>query len=267
MVQNRRSEGSGAGGPEGSGGRSRDGSGARGGEGSGGRRGEGSGGGKREGSGGRKREGSAGGKREGSGARGSYAVGDERRLRILDTAVDHFAERGFHASSLARIAKAVGITQGGLLHHFRTKEDLLVQVLERIDDNDQERFFARDFGSAAEMFAVLVKLAEYNSTRLGRTRMFNILAAEAGDPGHPAHAYFVKRYAMVVDTVSGALRRAIETGELRPDTDVVAVAQELAAVMDGLQVQWVLDPKGFDMTGRFRAYAERVLRGIGTESA
>lgn len=197
-----------------------------------------------------------------AGARGTYAVGDERRLRILDAAVEHFAQRGFHASSLARIAKDVGITQGGLLHHFRSKEDLLVQVLERIDESDRERFFSREFESTAQMFAALVKLAEYNSTRLGRTRMFNVLAAEAGDPGHPAHAYFVKRYAEVVDTVAGVLRRGMDAGELRADTDVVAAAQELAAVMDGLQIQWVLDPKGFDMAGRFRAYAERVLLGM-----
>lgn len=197
-----------------------------------------------------------------AGARGTYAVGDERRSRILDVAVEHFAQWGFHASSLARIAKDVGITQGGLLHHFRGKEDLLVQVLARIDESDRERFFSREFASAAEMFSAIVKLAEYNGTRLGRTRMFNVLAAEAGDPGHPAHAYFVKRYAEVIDTVSGVLRRGVDTGELRADTDVVAVAVELAAVMDGLQLQWLLDPQGFDMAGRFREYVERVSRGI-----
>ncbi len=197
------------------------------------------------------------------GVRGTYAVGDERRLRILDAAVDRFAQRGFHASSLARIAADVGITQGGLLHHFRSKEDLLVQVLERMDQADRERFFSREFESAADMFTALVRLAEYNSTRLGRTRMFNVLAAEAGDPGHPAHAYFVERYAEVIGTLSAALRRGVDSGELRAGTDVVAVAQELAAVMDGLQIQWVLDPKGFDMAGRFRAYVERVGRDLG----
>ncbi|MEI5526422.1 TetR family transcriptional regulator [Streptomyces brasiliscabiei] len=204
---------------------------------------------------------------QGSGTRGSYAVGDERRLRILDAAVEHFAQRGFHASSLARIADDVGITQGGLLHHFRSKEDLLVQVLERMDESDRERFFSKEFDSAAQMFAALVRLAEYNSARPGRTRMFNVLAAEAGDPGHPAHTYFVKRYAEVVDTVAGVLRRGVDAGELRAGTDVVAVAQELAAVMDGLQIQWVLDPKGFDMAGRFRAYTERVAREIGVDAA
>ncbi|WP_406442383.1 TetR/AcrR family transcriptional regulator [Streptomyces sp. NBC_01613] len=194
--------------------------------------------------------------------RGTYAVGDERRLRILDAAVEHFAQWGFHASSLARIAKDVGITQGGLLHHFRSKEDLLVQVLARIDRADEEKFFSRDFVSATECFATIARLAEYNSQRLGRTRMFNVLAAEAGDPDHPAHAYFTERYAKLVEHTSATLRRAVDAGELKPGTDLVAVSQELAAVMDGLQLQWVLDPKGFDMVGRMRAYLDRVLRSL-----
>lgn len=197
--------------------------------------------------------------------RGTYAVGDERRSRILDAAVEHFAQWGFHASSLARIAKDVGITQGGLLHHFRSKEDLLVQVLARCEENDTELFFSHAFVSAAECYAALVRLAEYNSTRLGRTRMFNVLAAEAGDPGHPAHAYFTQRYVDLVAHMSDPLRHAVESGELKPDTDIVAVCQETAAVMDGLQVQWVLDPKGFDMVGRLRGYADRLLRSITVE--
>ncbi|MFG1669499.1 TetR/AcrR family transcriptional regulator [Streptomyces sp. Y7] len=194
--------------------------------------------------------------------RGTYAVGDERRLRILDAAVEHFAQWGFHASSLARIAKDVGISQGGLLHHFRSKEDLLVQVLAHTDEADEAKFFSREFGSAAECLGVLVAIAEYNSTRLGRTRMFNVLAAEAGEPGHPAHAYFVERYGQVVGHLTVTLGRAVDAGELRPGTDPAAVAQEVVAVMDGLQLQWVLDPRGFDMAGRLRAYADRLLRAL-----
>jgi hypothetical protein len=97
--------------------------------------------------------------------------------------------------------------------------------------------------------------------------MFNVLAAEAGDPGHPAHMYFARRYAGLVEVVAGVLRRAARAGELRPDTDAVAVAvaQEVAAVLDGLRIQWVLAPRGFDLVGRFRAYAERVLRALSVD--
>ncbi|MFD7708887.1 TetR/AcrR family transcriptional regulator [Streptomyces sp. NPDC059785] len=203
----------------------------------------------------------------GGGGRGTYAVGDERRLRILDTAVGHFAQWGFHASSLARIAKDVGITQGGLLHHFRSKEDLLVSVLRRTDERDVERFFSVEFDSAADCFATLVELARLNGERPGRTKMFNVLAAEAGDPGHPAHAYFARRYADVVEHTARPLRHGVTTGELRPDTDCEALAGEIAAVMDGIQLQWALNPRGVDMAGRMRAYLDRLLRTVSVSGA
>ncbi|WP_189856811.1 TetR/AcrR family transcriptional regulator [Streptomyces poonensis] len=197
-----------------------------------------------------------------SAARGSYAVGDERRARILDVAVEHFAQWGFHASSLARIAKDVGITQGGLLHHFRSKEDLLVSVLRHSDEQDVARFFSLEPRTAVEAFESIVDLARFNSERPGRTRMFNVLAAEAGELGHPAHDYFVRRYRAVVGQIAGTLRAAVERGELGPDTDCERVASEIAAVMDGLQLQWSLAPATYDMPGRLHGYLDRLLRSL-----
>ncbi|MER7107160.1 TetR/AcrR family transcriptional regulator [Streptomyces sp. NPDC000229] len=205
---------------------------------------------------------SRGGNGRRTAARGTYAVGDERRLRILDAAVEHFAQWGFHASSLARIAKDVGITQGGLLHHFRSKESLLVAVLEHSDEQDVERFFGTEPASAAECFTTLTRLASHNATRLGRVKMFNVLLAEASNPGHPAHAYFTRRNSEVLRRMTGSLRRAVDSGELKPDADCPAVAREAIAVMDGLQLQWALDPEGVDMVAQFRAYADRTLRAI-----
>ncbi|MGW0600178.1 TetR/AcrR family transcriptional regulator [Streptomyces sp. NPDC002776] len=200
-------------------------------------------------------------------ARGGYAVGDERRLRILDAAVEHFAQWGFHASSLARIAKDVGITQGGLLHHFRSKEDLLVSVLERSEEHDIERFFSTEFDSAADCFLRLLELVDYNSRRPGRTRMFNVLVGESSDPGHPAHAFFTRRYRTVLRDLSDTLRRGVDSGELKPDTEHLAEAQEIMAVMDGLQLQWALEPERLDMTERMRRYLDRVYCSISTTGA
>ncbi|MEU6284783.1 TetR/AcrR family transcriptional regulator [Streptomyces sp. NPDC047028] len=195
-------------------------------------------------------------------ARGPYAVGDERRRRILDAAVDHFAQWGFHASSLARIAKSVGVTQGGLLHHFRGKEDLLVSVLERSEEQDAESFFATGFDSAADCFQRLLALVDLNTRRPGRTRMFNVLAGEASEPGHPAHAFFRRRYDTLATRLAETLQAAVESGELRPDTDCATVAREVIAVMDGTQLQWALAPESVDMTHRLRTYLDRLYGAV-----
>ncbi|MDD9378846.1 TetR/AcrR family transcriptional regulator [Streptomyces sp. ZAF1911] len=198
-------------------------------------------------------------------ARGGYAVGDARRQKILDTAVEHFAQWGFHASSLARIANDCGITQGGLLHHFRGKEDLLLSVLAQSEQHDVERLFsgpAEEVPSVAAHFAAVVALAEENARRPGLVRMYNTLVGESGNPGHPAHAYFRQRYDRVLGYSVDLLRAGVARGEVRPDADCEAVGRETIAVMDGFQIQWVLDPQGVDMAVLLRAYLDRRLREI-----
>ncbi|WP_330332590.1 TetR/AcrR family transcriptional regulator [Streptomyces sp. NBC_00536] len=207
--------------------------------------------------------------------RGTYAVGDARRRKILDTAVEHFARWGFHASSLARIAHDCGITQGGLLHHFRSKEDLLLGVLAQSERHDVERLFA-DLGgegegeggdAVARYFATVVTLAAENTRRPGIVRMFQTLVGESGNPGHPAHAYFTERYARVLGRTVALLEGGVARGELRPGTDCEAAGRETLAVMDGLQIQWILAPEGVDMPARLHAFLDRLLRGISASGA
>jgi AcrR family transcriptional regulator len=61
---------------------------------------------------------------------------EERRAEIVRAALEVIAERGYRGASLAAVAERVGLTQQGLLHHFPTKDALLVAVLEERDKWD-----------------------------------------------------------------------------------------------------------------------------------
>ena len=61
--------------------------------------------------------------------RRGYARGRERREEILAAADAAFARHGFRGASLATIADEVGLSQPGVLHHFPSKEHLLLEVL------------------------------------------------------------------------------------------------------------------------------------------
>jgi AcrR family transcriptional regulator len=55
------------------------------------------------------------------------------RERILDAAMHLFGEQGYRGTSVVQIEKAAGLTPGagGIYHHFRTKEAVLVAGIER----------------------------------------------------------------------------------------------------------------------------------------
>ncbi len=55
---------------------------------------------------------------------------DNRRAQLLDAAAKLFSERGFHATSMRDIAKAVGMLSGSIYYHFASKEEMLLDVYE-----------------------------------------------------------------------------------------------------------------------------------------
>lgn len=185
-------------------------------------------------------------------ARGGYAKGDARREHILAVATEIFGTRGYRAATMLQIAAACDISRTGLLHHFPTKESLLEAVLAHRDAAGHED---RDPTLAADPRARLrqiLAVAEHNATQPRIVNLFSVLSAEAGERSHPAHDYFVQRYDHLRADLQDACRTLAATAQLAPGVDPHVLAIEIIALMDGLQVQWVLAPEDIDMVAILR---------------
>ena len=64
----------------------------------------------------------------------------QRKEQVIHQAIRFFGQYGFHGTRLVDIAKAAGVTEPGLLHHFPSKEHLFMEVLAERDRLDRERF-------------------------------------------------------------------------------------------------------------------------------
>ncbi|ARF74321.1 TetR family transcriptional regulator [Kitasatospora albolonga] len=190
--------------------------------------------------------------------RRGYAKGRARRTEILDQAMALFGEAGYRGASLRTIATRCGISHPGLLHHFPTKEALLLAVLQRRDDVDDE-WLALGVTRGVDHLRRLTDLAELNAKRRGIVELFSVVAAEATSPDHPAHAYFETRYRTSVANTERAYLQARDDGALRPGTDPATAAQQLIALMDGLQIQWLISDCTTDMAEVLRAHIRAQL--------
>ncbi len=56
----------------------------------------------------------------------------EKRQQILDTAINLFADSGFHATSISSIAKEAGVSKGLMYNYFESKEALLYAITDEI---------------------------------------------------------------------------------------------------------------------------------------
>lgn len=190
--------------------------------------------------------------------RGEYAKSPARRKELVDVATQVFARDGYRGATMLQIATACGISRTGLLHHFPTKEKLLEAVLKARDRADSDRLSWADL-DATTAFLKLVDLVRHNATVPKLITLYAVLSAEAVDPTHPAHNYFVARYLVSCRGLQSVFERARVEGILVPDADPRALAIDLVALMDGLQVQWLLDPDRVDMPAIVRDRIEAAL--------
>ncbi|MEV0647444.1 TetR/AcrR family transcriptional regulator [Phytomonospora sp. NPDC050363] len=179
---------------------------------------------------------------------------EERRQEILEAALALFAERGYRGASLATIAERVGLTQQGLLHYFPSKDRLLAEVLRLRDERDMAAL-----GSANPDLDALARIVELNEKRRGMVQSYTVLSADSVTEGHPAREFFTERYERLRGELTAVVRA--ELGEdLRAGLTPETAAALLIAVMDGMQLQWLLSDERVEMAGAFRGMLA-LLRG------
>ncbi|WP_167581181.1 TetR/AcrR family transcriptional regulator [Kineococcus rubinsiae] len=183
------------------------------------------------------------------GPRGEYRKSAQRREEILDAAFEVFSRSGYAASSVSEIARTVGMTQTGLLHHFDGKLALLQAVLERRDRDAREVLEGR---RGVEWLAGLLEINRRNTGRRGVVQLYAILAAEATVPDHPARPYFVDRFAVIVDATERAFVQCREDGVLRPGVDPRQTAVDTVSLTEGAQLLWLSDLPGVDVLASVR---------------
>jgi AcrR family transcriptional regulator len=76
---------------------------------------------------------------------------EEKKALIMDTALQHFANQGFHATTINHIAKHAGISKGLMYNYFKSKEDLLSEIIKKsvseiynYFDIDRDGYLSRD---------------------------------------------------------------------------------------------------------------------------
>ncbi|MGM0622204.1 MAG: TetR/AcrR family transcriptional regulator, partial [Bacteroidota bacterium] len=64
----------------------------------------------------------------------------QKKQLILDTALELFAENGFHATSMSQIAKKAGVSKGLAYNYFESKQDILDEIIKTGFDSIYSNF-------------------------------------------------------------------------------------------------------------------------------
>ena len=178
---------------------------------------------------------------------------NSRRSQILAETARIVAERGYFGFGIQELAERCGLTKPGLLHHFGSKDQLLIALLNDLDAKEE-----------ADLAAIFLPLQEQAATAEAHCKTYRqalrtvmeralkqpeivrlhlILRTESLNPAHPGHAHLKAREAMVLDRLAkGARPFAAEP---------LSAARQILALMYGLQEQWIREDRSFDLAAEW----------------
>jgi len=177
----------------------------------------------------------------GRAARRPYPKGVRRRQQILDSVIALLAQRGVDRASLRTVGEAIGVSHSALRHYFSSRDELLVEAY-----RTHEARAAGD-GPPADSSAVsvIVDAAERNRSIPGLVELYATLTTDALQEQHALTREFVRdRFR----SLRATLAELIAEGQPAPGIDPTDAAALVIAASDGLQIQWLLDPDGVDVS-------------------
>ena len=165
-----------------------------------------------------------------------------RRIEICRVAAEIFRDRGYDATSVSDIARALGITKAGLYHYFESKEALLFEIttygLDRVRDDVMVPVLAiRDPG--ARLRELVVRHA--NLATHGRGAIAE-LVDEIGALPPAARKQVEERMRAYFDLVRDTLCELRDAGRLRDVDPTVATFGLIGTIL------WL--PRWFRQNGR-----------------
>jgi AcrR family transcriptional regulator len=170
-----------------------------------------------------------------------------------------FGSRGLKGTSIAAIAKRVGVTDAGVLHYFPTKAALIDAALEhgaQIQTSRMQELLAPGGLEAIRRMrawgSVVTETAEFTSFQIW-------MSTEAISDDSAVRDYVLRRYANIHELIVGLIRQGIDRGEIREDVDADWEASALVAFLDGIRLQWFYSGRTLDLETSVERYFDLLV--------
>ena len=159
--------------------------------------------------------------------------GEDTKQAIVEEALELVSTVGLDKLTIGALASATGMSKSGLFAHFKSKEQLQLQVLEEarrryIEVVAQPSF--KEPRGLARLRAIVERTLKDWEDHLPGGCIFYAVSAELDDQPGPARDYLVAVQREQQKMLARSTRMAIEEGELRHDLDVDQFVFELGAV-------------------------------------
>lgn len=173
---------------------------------------------------------------------------DERRQKIIDAAITVLLDKGVAAARMNDFVEASGLSKGGVYHHFDSKEDLLIGVLNSFLENNLSQINMQvdktqsAYRQLKELLhgqeELMVEMGQYNQLFLDFFTQAQFL---------PRFRELIQyQYELFHTLLANLVRLGIKQNEFKKSTDPDAIAAGLRGVFDGIGIALMIAPAKVD---------------------
>ncbi len=177
---------------------------------------------------------------------------DVRRKQIVDAARKLIIKHGNEHVTVREIAKMVGISEGAIYRHFRSKKDILSLLVDDIEDNligDITRA-STDGHSVLEALDNILR-SHLSAIEQRQGVSFQVIAEIISLGDKKLNKKISETISKYVGHLKGLLAEGIKSGEVRQDIDLEAAATLLFSMVQGLVNIWALSNYSFDLQEKY----------------
>src|SRR3954469_15898872 len=187
---------------------------------------------------------------------------NDKRGRILDAAVKVFAERGFHAATVAGIAREAGVADGTIYLYFKSKDDLLL----RLFDEKMTELTAEAKAEVAGPRTAPDRLRRFIQLHLSLVErnpdLASVLIVELRQSAQFLKAADRNKLAAYADVIAEVVRAGQESGELDGAISPGTVKRAIFGALDELALAWLVSGRRTPLKKTAAEVAEWFVRGL-----
>ncbi|HEY2811996.1 MAG TPA: TetR/AcrR family transcriptional regulator [Acidimicrobiales bacterium] len=183
-----------------------------------------------------------------------------RRRQLLDVALELFAARGYHATSMHEIAEAAGVTKPVLYQHFRSKRELYLELLEDVGGRLRDAIGKATSEAPNPREQVRAGFVAYFTFVAEQRTAFQLLFGG----GSRRDVEFADAVRAVELSIAESIAALIDVDGLAPDQRQL-LAHGIVGLAEGTSRHWLaqgMNGSPQDLAGHIATLAWAGLRGI-----
>ncbi len=190
-------------------------------------------------------------------------VSDERKSQIINAAEEVFTKKGFDEARMDDIAEETGLSKGTLYLYFKSKDDLIIAILDRLIQREFKQLENIDVTATGATEAIWKMTDLITKDIVGLIRLIPIVYQFLALAFRNKYVQLaLKKYInSYIDILTPIIQRGVESGEFRNvDTREVAVA--MGAMIEGTLLLWVYDKTLVDPQHHIHSGMKLLLEGV-----